>query len=878
MAKWGKIVFLFIGLFMVSAFAIVARDDPEFESGRHPIIVNFQFERWLKKDLSAFKWDNNIYIPLVKLFRQLSVKIEYDPRRERVEGFFITPEQSYVISLARNVASRKSRRIQFNRNDYIKKERDLFVNIHLLNDLFDLGLDFNPQTMSVQMQNTHEFPYLKRMKRRRVLNNRLKESRKRDSLRHYAASLPVHNAFFNPGSMNWNVQVSHLSSDRLYSADMTHSGVLAGGDYQVYSGWSTASQNFSFLDGRWRWVNLSGMVRQVQVGTSIDRPYQPIHSPGYEGLYVTNKLPVRSGPFTTYKMPAKTPINRDVAIFRNRRIINYLSNGTEGKRNYSVPLGYGSHMIQMDVHGPHGELHRQRSYFQIPGAMIPPGEWRYELAGGRMRRRLPGGRGYPWGGFATGGYGLTEDVTIRAGVNASLGSVSPDGYLNVLWNRKKAHYINGYISRSGTHGVSLRYRRPGELNYRMEYALESLYSRELPGMGMPNRRRILAEIQQTWQWNSFRANVLLSNRISQFNGRNQGVLNWMNRLQWKNFHVGLEPRWRYRFNSGGTHSVDFQSRVTAGVTLFKNYQTRLEARWSHKRNRLYRIKGNVHKRLNRSWQVSMGGTWDKRAGGMFTTSVRLDLSFIRGHSRFSAANRQLHLRQQLGGTLRLTPGSHNIRASSRPWNEQGKIVMKPYLDLNADGLKDEKDPWLDKKEVGLKVNPHTSYAMGVQQPSLYRSYTPGMVKVQSSPFSSYQVPDRYKVVKVYPFPYVTNIVPTPVQAQKSISGQVHVSPDIDEKQATDSWQVVVKYLNSSSSDTLQTLPSGRFFHALKTGEYKIELTSEQLERHEVVSCPSHYRIRVRAKSDRRRLNDLKFSIKSVNDGTRRDQPPSQLSK
>ncbi len=852
---------LFTLAIVLNSFDLHANPGPNTSAQR--IILQFQHKEGLRQDFAAYTRHDQVYVPIVRLFDQLSVKIDYNPDTDFLTGFFLLPEQVYSIDLRKNEGIYGANSVQFERQAYIKAGDDIFLDIEVLNDLFELGLQYEPRDLKVRMRNSHVFPYMQRQKRQILRNNQLEASRLSDSLMSQASTLMADKRFYAPGITNWRFSNSFTGSRQNIMGTAVHGGILAGGDYRIRAGGMVQSQDYGFINGRWRKVNSDNRwLRQIQIGTSIDQPGHPVRQQPLEGLYITNYEPVNHRTFTRYELEADVRQNREIALYHNQRLVDYRQTDKSGEVSFEVPLGYGSHDVALRMYGPYGEYREEVRYLRIPSKMVPAGAWRYELAAGNAVAgsavKKVGKRGVSW----SGGYGVTDEVTLKTGGFHWWGRRSPQLYLNLLWNFRKQHFLGGAVTNDAEWMGSWSYRQPSKWGFRVRYERRNSDVINFVNSRAPERISWLTEVNRSWQYRSLSGNTYLTHRAITYRQRGSGNLRAGVNLQWRNFRGRLEPGWTYRIEERQIKRVTPGTRASVGIPLVRGTRMRLRSEWNHWFKSLSNVGVRLHKRINPWWQASVGGTFHERGRWSASAGVRLTLPFSRVNSQVHVSGAQWNLRQQMGGSFWYNRDRQRLYTARQSWSQKGKVEFKPFLDTDRDGIKNESERWIEGDQMIVASNSTVKSAYGGKTDNLYQAYKEQGFAVELQPFSEYRVSNKYRMVQVKPFPHIINLVPIPMIIQGTLSGQVRKPVSDWEGREPTHWKVLVIHNSTGETDTLRTLPSGRFYHSsLSQGKYTIQLLPDQLERYKLTSEPARYQVAVEAQEGKRRITDLHFSLK-----------------
>jgi hypothetical protein len=203
-----------------------------------------------------------------------------------------------------------------------------------------------------------------------------------------------------------------------------------------------------------------------------------------------------------------------------------------------------------------------------------------------------------------------------------------------------------------------------------------------------------------------------------------------------------------------------------------------------------------------------------------------------------------------------------MHTATQSWSQKGKVEFKPFLDADGNGVKNDLESWIGKNQLVVGSNEFMKAKYGMRKENLYQAYKAQGFDLDLVPFSEYQVSKKYQMVQVRPFPHIINYISIPVTIQGSLSGRVRKPVNGWEGQEPSHWKVLVQHSKTGKTDTLRTLPSGRFYQSsLSRGTYTVQLLPDQLEHYKVAAEPGVYRVVVTPQKGKRRFTNLNFSLK-----------------
>lgn len=785
-------------------------------------------------EISSLICGEKVLLSFQEVFDFLQIKNEVSADFSEIRGFFIDPENHYVVDVDQNEIIYKGEHFPLEHADIVKTRTNLFLNVETFGRIFGLEGSFDYRRLSVVMDTEMELPSVKAARQKMLRENLAKLSN--DFIAD--SSIVRERPFFRFGVFDWNLS-SHQSTLRpeyhRFSGQL--GGLVAGGELTGRLNYST-QRAFRFRDQflQWRYVNnKSKLLQQLTAGkfwtNSIASIYDPV-----SGIQITNEPAIPQELYGTYTISDYTNPEWVVELYVNNVLVAYTRADAAGFFSFDVPLMYGSTEVSFKYYGPWGEEETSKQVFTIPYSFTPAGTFRYNFSSGIIENEHKD----LYASFE-GNYGISRNFTLGSGLEflssmkatplVPYASASARLPLNVLISGKYMYDIgftgNLSLTTGSGLGLNLEYK-----NYQedQEVVQNGYLEERLAQVFFPLRSKIFTGISRF----SFQQNFLkfgnFSTGLWQLSGRSFGQsLSLTTEAFWSSFG-------KTRIYSEISTAIRFPGEVVLTPQLeFDLVGQRLTSFRARARKRFFKdafiFSAYTHNLRTNSFQVNIG------------FSLNLGFSRLGMNSVFN--NKYVDLSESLSGSAIIDPVQEYVEFDSRSSVGFGSIRFLPFLDVNNNGKKDDLEPPVENIEVfspggGQKEVKQNGIFFYHLEPYQDYYFELGLEKLENI---SWRVRNESLMVAVNPNEMKTIAVPVKVVGE--VAGFVY-----HKGSGIGGIKINIYDQEENLVKSLLTQSDGFFsYFGLESGNFVARADSSQLEK-------------LRMKVDR----DFRFSIKNAVEG------------
>ncbi|MEA1886567.1 MAG: SPOR domain-containing protein [Bacteroidota bacterium] len=834
-------------LLMLPLNSLYAQDEEEY----YEISVNLEVPRVGGTEIEALIKGKELYLAITDLFDFLKIKNTPSPDFESVSGFFIKPDNEYLVDRNENQIHYNDEIIKLNPGDLIKTETNLYLKVSYFGDIFGLNCIFNFRSLSVKLETQLEIPLIREMRQEEIRKNL---SRLKTGMTEADTVIERTYPLFKFGMADWSVlaseQIDGPANARL---NLTLGAMIAGGE-------ATASINYdsrqAFTEKQqyylWRYVNNEHkLLRQVKVGKIPTYSHSTIYNP-VVGVQLTNTPTTFRRSFGTYTLSDRTEPGWTVELYVNNVLVDYEKADASGFFTFEVPLVYGNTMVKLKFYGPWGEEQTREQNINIPYNYLPAGTMEYTLSGGIVED----GSASKFG-RADLNYGLSEHITLGAGFeylsSVSSGPLMP--YLtssvrisnNLLLTGEYIHGVKG--------GGALTYRLPSHLQFDIKY---SKYDKD----------------QEAINYNYLeerKAVVSLPLRIGNFSSYNRISINQLV-LPMSKYTTG---EWLFsssfaRVSTNLTTYAIFIDEVDpyiySNLSLAFRLPWRLtiipQAQYGYTKKRFLSAKLKIEKHLLDHAFLNLSFEKDFRSNmNMAELGLRYNFAFAQTGATARHSQSVTSLVQYARGSfINDRPGKYR-RADNRPQVGKGGIIIKPFLDYNSNGKRDPGEnavPGLNLRANAGRVDKSekdTTIAIIGLEP-----YTSCFIELDPNSFYNIAWRLPYESLSVKVDPNIMKNIDIPVSVVGEAAGFVRADRDGEIKGL---GRIIVKYFNENNrqvASVLTELDGYYSYFGLRPGEYYVRVDTSQLTKLGMYAEPDSVGFAIEKSLEGDIVGDLDFTL------------------
>ncbi|MDT8401925.1 MAG: SPOR domain-containing protein [Bacteroidales bacterium] len=846
----GFSVSLSVIFILLSSTGLCAQD----REAAYEISVNLKVPRVGGTEVEALIKGKELYLAVSELFDFLKLKNTPSPNFESVSGFFINPDNEYLIDRPNNRILYNGKHTDLNPDDLIRTESNLYLKSSYFGEIFGLNCIFNFRALSVTLETQLDVPLIREMRQEEIRKNlsRLRSGEKEaDTL--IQRTYPM----FRFGMADWSAiateQINGPSNGRL---NLSLGAMILGGE-------ATASLTYDtrqpFTEKQqyylWRYVNNdNNFLRQVKAGKIPTYAHSTIYNP-VVGAQVTNTPTTYRRSFGTYTLSDRTEPGWIVELYVNNVLVDYVEADASGFFTFEVPLVYGNTIVKLKFFGPWGEEQTREQNINIPFNFLPPGTLEYTVSGGIVED----GSASTFG-RADVNYGLSKRISLGAGFEY-LSSVTSTPFMPFINSSVRisnnllltGHYIHGVKA-----GGTMTYRLPSHLQFNIKY---NKYDKD----------------QEAINYNYLeerKASVSLPLRIGKFSSYNRISINQLI-LPNSDYTTG---EWMFSGSLFGvntnltTYGIfidDADPYIYSNLSLAFRLPHRLtimpQVQYGFTRNEFISAKLRIEKHLLDHAFLNISFERNIRSNmNLAELGLRYNFSFAQTGASVRYSQDVTSLVQYARGSLINDGRTDYRRADNRPNVGRGGIIIRPFLDYNGNGKKDPGEngaPGLNLRANGGRVDKSekdTLIAITGLEP-----YTSCFIELDPNSFYNIAWRLPYESLNVKVDPNIMKNIDIPVTIVGEAAGFVRLEGEDGMKGL---GRIIVRYLNENKEIVASTLTEHDGYYSyfgLKPGKYFVMPDTAQMNKLAMQAEPDSIAFVIGQSLEGDIVGDLDFLIKII---------------
>jgi len=369
------------------------------------------------------------YLSITDVFDFVKIRNTATAGLDSISGFFISPQATFLIDRIHNRIAYNGKNFDLPADAFIHNANTLYLRSDFFGQVFGLQCKFSFRNLSVALSSAVELPVIREMRQEAMRSNigKLRGEVKADTT--ILRSYPL----FKFGMTDWAVINTQDLKQKITDTrlNLALGGVVAGGETSVslnYRSTIPISERQQYY--QWRYVNNDNKaLRQVIAGKSFTPSISSIYSP-VVGVQITNAPTIYRRSFGSYTLTYFVDAGWIAELYVNNTLVDYAKAEVTGMAHFQVPLVYGNSVVKIRFYSPWGEERSSEQNIQIPFNFLPHKEFQYTAGAGMVEDSLNSKFGR-----VTGSYGLTERLTIGAGLE----------YLSSVTTGKAIPFVNASL-------------------------------------------------------------------------------------------------------------------------------------------------------------------------------------------------------------------------------------------------------------------------------------------------------------------------------------------------------------------------------------------------------------------------------------------------
>ncbi len=843
-------IFTFLLLALPSTNLIIAQDGLQYDE----IAVYVRVQYVGVTEIDAVISGEEVFLSVTGLFDFLKIKNIPSPDLEKISGFFINPDDTYTIDRGSNSIVFGNKTIPLADGDLIRSETNLYLKSDYFGKVFGLDCRFSFRDLTITIDTKLELPLIREMRQEEMRKNitRLKGDVSVDTT--IGRSYPG----FRFGMADWSVYASQqpgggLSDGRL---NLSLGSVIAGGEatasLTLYTQTAFSEKQQYYM---WRHVNNDcTWLRQIMAGKINTQATASIYNPVI-GIQLTNRPTTFRRSFGTYTLTDRTEPGWTVELYVNNVLVDYVKADASGFFTFEVPLVYGNTLVKLKFFGPWGEERTREQNISIPYNFLPRREFEYTVSAGFVEDST-------WSRFSRTAvhYGATKFLTLGGGFeylsSVTDGPVMPfvDASLrvtnNLLFSGEYAHGIRS----KGT----LTYRLPSNIQLDLIY---TRYDKDQKAISYNYLEERKAALSLPIRIKKMAAFSRLSYYQIIFPGSQYTTAEWL--------LAGSFSRVSTNLTTYGIFSEYFDpniySNLSLGFRLPGYFVIMPQVQYSYSQKELLSTRISVEKRLFEKGYLNVSYEHNFRSNlNVAELGIRYDFSFAQAGISARQTNEHTTLVQYARGSLINDRQTSFLKADNRTNVGRGGISVLAFLDLNANGMRDQGEP----KAAGLNLRANSGRVEFSEKDTIIHiiglePYVKHFIELDESNFDniSWRIP--YKSIAVIADANMFKLIEVPINVVGEATGSVVLETA---GRTTGLSRMIMNFRNAEGEITGRALTEddGYFsYFGLAPGQYTLRVDTAQLRRLKMVSEPESLNFSIRSNMEGDYVEGLDFTLTKI---------------
>jgi len=802
-------------------------------------------------EIDAVISGETVFLSVPGLFDFLKIRNIPSSDLETVSGFFINPDETYLIDRAGNRITYGSKTWELSEGELIRSESNLYLRSDYFGKVFGLECSFSFRDLMVTIDTKLELPAIREMRQEEMRRNitRLRGEILVDTT--IGRTYPG----FRFGMADWAVYASEQPDGQSVGRfNLSLGSVIAGGeanaDLTWYTGTAFSEKQQNYM---WRHVNNDrSWMRQVIAGKINAQAVASIYNPVL-GVQVTNRPTTFRRSFGTYTLTDRTEPGWTVELYVNNVLVDYVKADASGFFTFEVPLVYGNTLVKLKFYGPWGEERTREQNINIPYNFLPHKELEYTVSAGVVEDSL-------WSRLArtTVRYGATKFLTLGAGFEY-LSSV-PGSPLMPFADASVRIASNLLVSGEYTHRVrsrgTLTWRLPSNIQLELLY---TLYDRDQKAISYNYLEERKASLSLPLRIARMAGYSRLSYYQIIFPGSQYTSAEWVLAASFSRVTANM--------TTYGVFSDYFKpgvySNLSLGLRLPANFVIMPQVQYNYSRGEFISAKVNLEKRLFRNGYMNGSFEHNFRYNmNIGEVGIRWDFSFAQAGISARQTNDYTTFVQYARGSLINDRKTSFIKADNRTNVGRGGISVIAFLDLNANGVRDPGEP----KAAGMNLRSNGGRIERSEKDTIIHiiglePYVKHFIEVDENNFDniSWRIPQ--KIFAVVIDPNILKTIEIPVNVAGEATGTVTLEKNGIRKGQS---RIIVNFLGSDDMVIGRALTEDDGYYSyfgLTPGSYRVAVDTAQLRRLDMTSEPEALSFSIKTAVEGDYIEGLDFTLR-----------------
>lgn len=830
-----------------SLLTVPVRSESTFEE----ITVGFEVPRLVEQDILVQYDGATVYLPVTEVFRLLDINVGPDIERTRIEGFFFVKDRRYELRPRENKAIVTGVEYSLAANEFKYTGVDIYLRIDQFKRLFALDMSFDYSQLRVLLPLNQEFPAYQRLVRKQSRE----KLRKTEAALKNLKAIPRQRDLFSGGVFDWTISSNPIGGNGHY-ADVTAGAMLLGGDLSFTGTGNTVTGiQTDQLNSRWHYsFDPNKYITQAELGSVNPRG---MLSRSLNGALFTNRPQLQRTYFQTINITGKLEPGWEVELYSDGKLIDFAKPDAAGEYTFAVNIDYGSSDFQLKMYGPSGEIRTEERHVRVPYTLIPRRQFEYSVAGGKDRLAATNN----WYSQGTAYYGINDRLTVGLGADLPIAGRKDE---TPLFAGEATVQIAGNMiaitSLAPNHKAlfGLNYTMPSSISADLSFS--KFYPnpfRNLVGQEYNTALSLSTPIRIGKRYLGLRYYVA-RDKYDLFSAT---TMNYGFTASVSRFYLNYLGR--YKSTQYPTRSVSsLASQILLSTDLVHFFRPQFKIDYDHTTSGISRLGVYVTRRLFSTGQLSFAYEHSpqyKTSGFTLNVSFFTKAAYFATRSQYS--NREVSVAQMQRGSIRYDRSAGALRFDRRSGTGYGSAVVRPFMDLNNDGLLGDDEEILK----GLKARISGVGGRPIGRGNLFyydglRPYDSYTIQIDATSLDNPLLRPAYDNYKVSVNPNVVTTVDVPVVIAADISGTV--------ERRTQSGNVgvggMILHVINMSNDAvteISTFSSGQYYYlGLLPGKYRAYLDAAQMAQYGYESEPKSREFEVKPSAAGSSVENISFVL------------------
>ena len=368
---------LFFCLFLTSRpEAAFGQDEAEYEQ----FTIKLNVDKLGIYEMEAIYYNDNIYLPIIDLFRKLEIYVNHSSQLDTINGFILSNENAYSLNLNSSKITFRDKEMQLTSEQLISDFSDVYIPAHIYRQLFGMTIDFNFRELTVFLSSDIELPVIKQLRIKKLRSNLLALNGE------FSADTTIARKWhwIRGAVMDWSLQSTEDNTGANMQQFRSSFGMeLLGGELNCRSTITRDSvirvQNTSV---KWRYANDKlRFVKQIEAGNvNVGLTGQTVSN--FYGVKFSNSANQVKKTFGSYLIQRRTNPGWDVELYLNGILVNFATADINGDFSFEIPLVFGNSQILIRYYGPWGQENMEELTINIPFSFTAQKQLEYQVHSG----------------------------------------------------------------------------------------------------------------------------------------------------------------------------------------------------------------------------------------------------------------------------------------------------------------------------------------------------------------------------------------------------------------------------------------------------------------------------------------------------------------